>query len=276
MYKISAFSDEIADDLETQIETLNRHNIEYIDLRSVDGKNVLDFTDEDISEIKSTLDEQDISVAGIGSPIGKVPVENEFDSHKDDCRRIFEIAEAFDVDYVRVFSYWIPEDDDPDQYREEVISRMQWKADVADETGVSIYHENEKDIYGDTPERCRDLATSVESSAFGLIFDPANFLEVGVQSYPDALVHLVEHISGVHIKDAKFDVRGEIRPAGEGDGHIAEILSALDARDFSGYASLEPHLTEAGKMGGYSGPEGFGKAADALFKILTEENLEYK
>lgn len=46
---------------------------------------------------------------------------------------------------------------------------MRWRAQEAEEAGVPIYHENEKDIYDVTPARCRDLATSIDSPAFGLM-----------------------------------------------------------------------------------------------------------
>jgi sugar phosphate isomerase/epimerase len=276
MYTLSGFADEIADDLDTQLEVFDDLGIGHVDLRSVDGTNVVDFTDDDVSRIRDRLEEYGIEVAAIGSPIGKIDITDDFEPHKDDFERILELAGAFDADYVRLFSYWIPEDDDPAEYREEVLRRMRWKADRAEAAGVPIYHENEKDIYGDTPARCRDLVESIDSPAFGLIFDPANFLEIGVTPYPDALVHLVEHVDALHVKDATHGVRGDIKPAGEGDGRIPEILAALADRGFSGYAALEPHLAMADEMGGYSGPEAFEVATDALTDILTDRGLDYE
>lgn len=276
MYTISGFADEIADDLDTQLEVFSDLGIDHVDLRSVDGVNVVDFTDDDVDRISARLEEYGISVAAIGSPIGKISITDDFEPHKEDFRRILELADAFDADYVRHFSYWIPEDDHPEEYRAEVLRRMRWKASEAETAGIPIYHENEKDIYGDTPARCRDLATSIDSAAFGLIFDPANFLEIGVQPYPDGLLQLVEHVDALHIKDAVRGERGNIAPAGEGDGRIPETLQALADRGFSGYAALEPHLAMAGEMGGYSGPEAFEVATDALTDILEAQDLEYR
>lgn len=276
MYALSGFADEVADDLDAQLEVFDELGIDHVDLRSVDGTNVVDFTDDDVAWIQDRLDAYGISVAAIGSPIGKIDVTDDFEPHRADFDRILELAGAFDADYVRLFSYWIPEDDDPADYREEVLRRMGWKAERAEEAGVPIYHENEKDIYGDTPARCRDLVESVDSPAFGLIFDPANFLEIGVTPYPDALVHLVEHVEALHVKDATHGVRGDIKPAGEGDGRIPDVLTALADRGFSGYASLEPHLAMGDEMGGYSGPEAFEVATDALVDILDERGLPYR
>ncbi len=276
MFRLSGFADEIAADLETQLGVLDELGIEHVDLRSVDGTNVVDFTDDDVDRIRSTLDDRGVSVAAIGSPIGKIDVTADFEPHKRDFERVLELAAAFDADYVRLFSYWIPDGDDPEDHREEVLRRMRWKVQRAEAAGIPVYHENEKDIYGDTPERCLDLIEAVDSDAFGLIFDPANFLEIGVRPYPDALDRLGEHVDALHVKDAKRGVRGEIRPAGEGDGRIPEVVASLAERGFDGYAALEPHLASGDEMGGYSGPEAFEVAADAFTDVLEREGVAYE
>ncbi len=276
VYTLSGFADEIADDLETQLDVLNEVGIDHLDLRSVDGTNVLDFDDDEAELIRRSLEKRGFSVAAIGSPIGKIGIEDDFEPHKDRFERALELSEFFGADYIRLFSYWMPEDNDPTEYRDEVMYRMRWKADRAEAAGVTILHENEKDIYGDTPERCRDLVETVDSSAFGLIFDPANFLEIGVRPYPEAFVQLVEHVEALHIKDAVYGERGNIRPAGEGDGEIPATVEALAKRGFVGYTSLEPHLAEAFETGGYSGPKAFKLAANAFVDILEEQNLAYQ
>lgn len=62
-------------------------------------------------------------------------------------------------------------------------------------------------------------------------------------------------------------------PAGQGDGEVRETLAALAAAGFSGYASLEPHLAEAGRYGGFSGPQEFRRAAAALKGLLRELSI---
>ncbi|MFB6119632.1 MAG: sugar phosphate isomerase/epimerase family protein [Halobacteriaceae archaeon] len=271
----SGFADEVADDLETQLDTFADLGIDYVDLRSAWGTNVLDFDDDEIETVQRALDERDMGVACIGSPIGKVPIEDPFADHRERFHTAIERAHQFDADYIRLFSYWMPADGSPADYRQEVIHRMQEKADVAEEEDVILLHENEKDIYGDTPARCRDLLTAVDSPNFRAIFDPANFLEVGVRPYPDALLDLVEYVEYLHIKDAQFGERGAIEPAGEGDGEIPAVLRALDRRGFEGFAALEPHLAAAEEKGGFSGPEAFRVADEALRDCLDESGMAY-
>ena len=272
----SGFADEISADLETQLDTLERLGISRLDLRGVEDTNVLDFSNDQVERVRNALDERGIEVTSIGSPIGKIGIEDDFDTHFERFETALERAHQFDTEYVRLFSYYIPDGDNPADHREEVLRRMQRKADRAAKAGVTILHENEKDIYGDTPGRCRDLLTSVDSGAFGAIFDPANFLEIGVEPYPAALLDVVEYVEQLHVKDARFGERGAIEPAGQGDGSIPAILEALGRRGFQGAASLEPHLAHAGEKGGFSGPEAYEVATEALRECYDEAGVSYE
>ena len=52
MIKISAFADEADNSLKGQIEALKRNNIEYLEIRGVDGQNIKEISYEKIHEIK--------------------------------------------------------------------------------------------------------------------------------------------------------------------------------------------------------------------------------
>ncbi|WP_436923588.1 sugar phosphate isomerase/epimerase family protein [Halosimplex amylolyticum] len=275
-FVISGFADEIASDLDDQLSTLDGLDISHLDLRGVWDENALDLSDERLDELEATLDERGFSVTSIGSPIGKIGIEDDFEPHVERLERALELANRFDTEYVRVFSYYIPEGDDPADHREEVLRRTRVAVEKAEDAGVTLVHENEKDIYGDTPGRVRDLLTTVDSPHFRAVFDPANFLEIGVRPYPDALLQVVEYVEQVHVKDAEYGERGEIRPAGEGDGRIGETVAALRDRGFEGALSLEPHLSFAGSAYGYSGPEGFEAAAEALKGVLDDGGVSYE
>jgi sugar phosphate isomerase/epimerase len=274
-FVISGFADEIASDLETQLDTLDAEAITHLDLRSVEDTNVLDLSDSQVDAIERRLDERDIGVSSIGSPIGKIDITDDFAPHRERFERALDLAERFDAP-IRLFSYWMPEDDDPAEWREEVIRRMAIKTELAEERGVVLRHENEKDIYGDTPARCRDLLTTIDSPNLRAIFDPANFLEIGIESYPDALIDLVEYVDHLHVKDAEFGERGAIQPAGEGDGRFPDVVAALARRGYDGYASLEPHLAAGDETGGFSGVDGYRRGASALRDVFETAGVEYR
>ncbi|HAA24848.1 MAG TPA: xylose isomerase, partial [Ruminiclostridium sp.] len=46
--------------------------------------------------------------------------------------------------------------------------------------GIILAHENEKGIYGDTPERCVDIIKSMNCDYVRAVFDPANFIQCDV------------------------------------------------------------------------------------------------
>jgi len=273
-FTLTGFADEIDSDLETQLSVLESLDIEHIEVRSVGAQNVLDLDDDEIESVKAELDSRGFTVSSIGSPIGKVDVTDPFEPHLERFERAMDVAERFETKYIRLFSYYIPEGEDPADYRDEVLRRMRRKAELAEERGLVLLNENEKDLYGDTPGRMRDIHLAVDSPNLRMVFDPANYLELGIRPYPDALLQVVEFVEYLHVKDAKLGVRGEMRPAGEGDGRIPETLEALAARGFEGYLSLEPHLQVAGEAGGFSDEEGFRTATRALTDVLESVDEE--
>ena len=273
-FTLTGFADEIDSDLETQLSVLESLDIEHIEIRSVGAQNVLDLDDDEIESVKAELDRRGFTVSSIGSPIGKVDITDPFDPHLERFERAMDVAERFETEYIRLFSYYIPEGEDPADYRDEVLRRMRRKAELVEERGLVLLNENEKDLYGDTPGRMRDIHLAVDSPNLRMVFDPANYLELGIRPYPDALLQVVEFVEYLHVKDAKLGVRGEMRPAGEGDGRIPETLEALAARGFEGYLSLEPHLQVAGEAGGFSDEEGFRTATRALTDVLESVDEE--
>jgi sugar phosphate isomerase/epimerase len=273
-FTLTGFADEIDSDLETQLSVLESLDIEHIEIRSVGAQNVLDLDDDEIESVKAELDSRGFTVSSIGSPIGKVDVTDPFEPHLERFERAMDVAERFETKYIRLFSYYIPEGEDPADYRDEVLRRMRRKAELVEERGLVLLNENEKDLYGDTPGRMRDIHLAVDSPNLRMVFDPANYLELGIRPYPNALLQVVEFVEYLHVKDAKLGVRGEMRPAGEGDGRIPEMLEALAARGFEGYLSLEPHLQVAGEAGGFSDEEGFRTATRALTDVLESVDEE--
>ena len=275
MWTLSGFADEIDDDLEKQCAVLNRLGIAHIELRSAWGVNVLDLTDEQVDRAREILGRHDIAVSSIGSPIGKVAIDDDFDEHL--ARHDIALARAatFEAPYIRLFSFFIPEGDDPDSHRDEVLRRMSALADRATGRDVVLLHENEKNIYGDIPRRCVDIVESVGSPVLRLAWDAANFVQCGVRPYTDGYAGLRPHLAYVQVKDALLET-GEVVPAGAGDGETVETVRALREDGFDGFFSLEPHLQSAGAMGGFSGEDLFAKAHEAFSGILRAEGITYR
>jgi sugar phosphate isomerase/epimerase len=276
MIRLSAFADEIAADLSEQISVLRQEGIGHIDLRAAWGVNVLDLTDAQVTEARRLLAEAGIGVAAIGSPIGKVPVDGDFGRHVDRFERALTLARTFETTYVRMFSFYPPADSpdaEPATWRDEVLRRLRELTARAGAAGITLVHENEKDIYGDTINRCVDLLTTINDPRFVAAFDPANFIQCGQEPYPAAYAALRPWVAYVHVKDAQAD--GTVTAAGEGIAGWPEILSSLRESGYNGFLSLEPHLAASGRLGGFSGPDRFRYASQALQRLLRGMEWEY-
>ncbi len=275
MWTLTGFADEISPDLDEQLDTLAQESIRYMELRSVWNTNVLDLTDEELGRVKSAVSERGVGVSSIGSPIGKVPITDPFGPHLVRFRRALHAADVMQTPYVRVFSFFIPEGQEAALYRDEVLERMGVLAGEAEDTGVTLLHENEKEIYGDVPARCADILAGVDSPALRAAWDAANFVQCGVRHpYTEGYELLRPYVEYVHVKDALAG-SGRVLPAGEGDGEIRETLSSLHDSGFDGFFSLEPHLASSGTYSGFSGPELFRRAAGAFKDLLRQQAIEW-
>ena len=234
--KIYAFSDEAASDLGGQITAMKRNGLDGTEIRGVGGRNITAFTLKEAAAVLHQLKDNDLSVWSVGSPIGKIPLDGDFAAHLDRFRRTLEIASALECANLRMFSFYLPENVRPEDCRNEVVSRLAQMAEIADGSGVALCHENEKGIYGDTAARCAEILAAVPS--LRCVFDPANFIQCG-QDVGEAWDMLGGKVYYMHIKDALPD--GTVVPAGQGAGHLAEILRDYAARG-GNVVTVEPHL----------------------------------
>jgi sugar phosphate isomerase/epimerase len=274
MWTLSGFSDEISQDLETQCALVSKLGLTYLEFRSAWDVNVLDLDGDQLAKAKALLSSHDLGVSSIGSPIGKISVEEDFEPHLQRARHAVDVAHFFGAPYIRVFSFFIPAGTDPDGHRDEVLRRMRELAKVAEAGGVVLLHENEKEIYGDIPRRCLDIVESVGSPNLKVAWDPANFVQVGVRPYSEGYAMLRPQLAYMQIKDALL-ATGEVVKSGDGDGELVETVRALRRDGFDGYFSLEPHLSKTHALGGFSGPELFTEAWQAFTSLLKAEEIPY-
>jgi sugar phosphate isomerase/epimerase len=278
MFVLSAFADEIDPDPQRQIEVLKGCGIRHIELRSILKTNVLDLTDLQAAELKSLLDREGFRLSAIGSPIGKVVIDQPFEPHLQRFRRALEMCRRFDTPNVRIFSYYLTEGGDWDDWRREVLDRMWQKVELARKAGVRLLHENEHRIYGDSPDRVKDLMETVLEQVDGpwlaAVYDPANYVFCGYDPW-EGWQKTKPWTAHFHIKDwAAGEKHGRL--AGEGQGRIAEVMADAVRGGYDGFATLEPHLLGGGPTGGVTGPELFPKAAAAFKKILDQVGAQYQ
>ena len=276
--RLCAFADEASPLLTGQIAALKRNELTLLEIRGVDSENIKDLTPAKAKEVRRLLDDAGIAVWSIGSPIGKYPLAKEFTPHLDDFKRVTELSEILGATRIRMFSFYPEKDVDPARTREEVLSRLRGFIE-ATPSGLVLCHENEKEIYGETAEACLELHR--ELPALRAVFDPANFVQCGVDTLK-AWDLLAPYVDYMHIKDARLD--GTVVPAGEGAGNVAELIRRYAAQGGE-VLTLEPHLTDfvglkdlengeiSARVGGYSyknNDEAFDAAVTALKGLLAK------
>ncbi len=238
-FLFSAFADEASADILEQIAACKANGIDYIELRNVNGKNISDFTVEEAKELKKLLDDNGIKVSSIGSHYGKIEITDDFEPHFEAFKQTVEVAKVLETKYIRMFSFFFTKGQKIEEYKDEVYRRLDAMVDYSNEHGILCCHENEKGIYGDITERCVELAEHY-GDRMGCIFDPSNYIQCGCDTL-EGFKLLKDKVTYMHIKDciAAIDT---VVPAGEGDGHLEEILRMLDENEEVYFLSVEPHL----------------------------------
>lgn len=234
-FKLSAFSDEYADSFEEQLRGMRHFEIEYIELRHLDKKNISTLTSAEVSEAKRKMDAYGIKASAIGSPLGKIKLDGDMNAHLDTARKVFLASNIMETPYVRMFSFYAPDGKSIENMRKEVLEALDRMLLVAKEYGVTLCHENEAAIYGDTPEHCLDLLEHF-GGRLKCVFDMGNFTLEGAEP-TKAYGLLKDHVAYFHIKDAL--AAGAVVPPGMGEAKIKEILGAHCKQTF---ITLEPHL----------------------------------
>lgn len=277
MFVISAFADEISHDPHEQVAVLKQCRVRFIEFRSIYKTNVLMLNEQQIKEFKKLLDGEGIGLSAVGSPVGKVAIDDDFNQHLDKLKRAMELCGVFGTKGIRIFSYYPPGNDknfDPanwPKYRDEVMRRMSAKAELAAKNNLVLFHENEHRIYGDSPDRVADIFRTVNNPALRAAYDAANYA-YGNFDPVEGWEKTKAYTSHFHIKDWKKggEAAGHHHGviAGAGDGHIAHSIKGAVAMGYKGYATMEPHFRGGGPTGGYTGPDLFPYAVEAFRAIL--------
>ena len=235
-FRIYAFADEAGAAMQTQVAAMLRNGLNGLEIRNVDGENVSAISVEKAKEVCTLLKDNGLITWSIGSPIGKIGINDPFQPHLDTFRHTLDVAHALECSNLRMFSFFMPKDEEPAQYKNKVLDQLAMLLEAAKGSGVTLCHENEKGIYGDVAPRCREILDAFPQ--MGGIFDPANFVQCGQETL-SAWELLKDRIQYMHIKDALAD--GSVVPSGCGAGNVAQIVKEFTARGGRDF-TIEPHL----------------------------------
>ncbi len=276
MIRLCAFADEAGSSLQAQIDALHRNGIGLLEIRTVDSVNIGDMTLERAEEVAAILKENNLKVWSLGSPMGKVSLDEDFDfeAYLPKVEHMCKLANIFGADKIRMFSFFNAYDK-----ADQVIAYLKRMVEVAAKYGVKLCHENEKSIYGDTLERVQELMDKVPGLKF--VYDPANYLQCG-ESSAVTLPALHDKVEYFHIKDVIAETQ-ELVPAGVGDGDIPKLIEMIRGDQvltlephlaiFDGYANIDDEEMK-NKFHFESNDEAFDYAVTALKGILAAQGYK--
>ncbi|MFA9479989.1 sugar phosphate isomerase/epimerase family protein [Phycisphaerales bacterium AB-hyl4] len=240
-WTISAFADEAGNPLDEQVSALQRAGITFIDLRRLDGHLITDLSQDLAKQAKQKLDDADITVHMLGSPIGKIDVTDDMEIDLAKLRHIAKMRDVFGCNTFRIFSYYNRTGLGHDEWQQRSIDHLKQLIDLADELDLVLYHENEGGIFGDRSDNVRVIA-ELRCDRFKLIYDFANYLHTGEAGW-EIWRKCKDITDGFHLKDRRKD--GAHVPMGQGETHARAILEDAANSGWCGPCTIEPHMSNS-------------------------------
>jgi sugar phosphate isomerase/epimerase len=255
---IAAITDEFSPQLSAAIPIMQEIGMTAAELRVVDGKNILDLSDDELKRTKETLHRAGLPVIAIASPLLKcvLPEAPDLDSRfqhdafaskhtfEDQPRlteRAIQIAKFFNSKIIRVFSYWRTVA--PEECLERISAALAQLSTLAEKENVLIGLENEHACNVGTAYEAMQVLQTVKGASLGLVWDPANALVAGEDPFPTGYSLLPkERILHVHAKDCHMDGDRPVwGPLGTRKVRWKEQIDGLLEDGYKGYISLETH-----------------------------------
>lgn len=238
-YTITGFADEVNSDLNTQLLVHKNLGFKRIELREVNGKNISDLTGAEVAETFRLLHVHKIRPWSIGSPIGKISLDDDLDAHFEYARRVCHITHVLGGKIVRVFSFYPRKNKPFDNADRDIIADFLTRlAEVSRFYRLTICLESGKDTYGDSPENVRELLDLVNMDKLRCAFDVADFADRGYDPI-NALELLCDYVMYFHVRDL------------DESANAADVLKAFydykDSGDF--FVAIESEKQNTGEDG---------------------------
>ena len=252
---LSGFADEVSDDLTLQIKALKELGWNYIDLRTIGGKNVSSLNDAEFDRVHRQLAENDIEIACFGSTIANWgrDVRDALELDLLEMKNSIDHMKKAGVRFIRIMSYKI---DSPTRLGSDhealVIENLRQIVELAEENDVVCLHENCETWGGQSCHHSIRLLERIDSPALKLVFDTGNPVSMRYiagdppYAYQDSMKffrEVREHVAYPHVKDARWvDNSLHYTFPGEGLGNVAAILRLLSEEKMEIPIAIEPHV----------------------------------
>jgi L-ribulose-5-phosphate 3-epimerase len=265
-FRVAVINDEVGQDFGRACEVIaHEFGLEWIELRGMWNKNLLNLDANEIAEARRILEKYKLRVTDIASPLFKVDwpgapkskfspkgaqfnADFTFGQQREVFDRSMALAKAFQTDRVRCFDFWRLEDQAP--FRAGMNERLLTDALLAGKQGVTLLLENEPACNTATAVEAAKVLEAVKTEYLLLNWDPGNAASRGEIPYPDGYALLPkERIGHCHCKDVTKKADGkDYEWAAMGRGLI-DWRGQFAALKHDGYklgVSLETHWRGAG------------------------------
>ncbi len=246
----SGIADEAAGDLAGQVRAHQALQWKHIELRNIDGTNLTDLPDAEFDRVAEEVQDADLHVSCFASQIANWsrPIDTDLEIDLAELERAIPRMQRLGTPFIRCMSY--PNSDpalEEGEWRERVVERMKRLAQLAQDGGVVLVHENCDGWGGIGPDQTMALLREVDSPALKLVFDSGNPVPHGQDGW-EYYTGVRDEVVYVHIKDYRLEGDGDERREvacfpGEGRGAVREIITDLLGRGYDDGFSIEPHIT---------------------------------
>ncbi|MEP6715186.1 MAG: sugar phosphate isomerase/epimerase family protein [Terriglobia bacterium] len=257
-FRLGAITDEFSSDVSLAAGAMRDLGMKGAELRVAGGKNIMDLTNDELTQTLAILRSNGLEVISIASPLLKctLPDAPEIDSRSQQdifnskhtfedqprlTERAFEIAKRTGAKIVRVFSYWRVVE--PEAVFERVVDALQDLADKAAKHDLIIGLENEHACNIATAQETARVLAAIDHDNLKIVWDPANAYASGEKPFPYGYRLLdATRIGHVHAKDCTIDDHKPVwTELGEGDIDWEGQMDALAEDNYQGYVHLETH-----------------------------------
>lgn len=277
---LAAIGDEIGPSLPEMLSFCDENDVRRLDMRTVDGRNLMGITLEEVAAIARQLKAAGITVPTFVSPVlkwpapGKAPAGGKVDfafdpatcPSSDPLAHAFAVAEALGAPRIRVFSHLRY----PGFLAEDLIPPMRRLFDLAHDFDITIEVENEPVCnVGSIAELAAYFATlPVPSPYLRPLVDIGNSWSIGQPPTDEQIASLAPMVDLIHLKDRDFGARRTV-PLGDGQVpwamELKRLLGGVTAPEV--VASLETHCPQDGR-------NATARSVAALRRIADEIGVE--
>ncbi|NPV80067.1 MAG: sugar phosphate isomerase/epimerase [Firmicutes bacterium] len=280
--QLAIIGDEISQDPDEVLSAMIQTGIRYLEIRMIEGHNVLDLSDDKLLSLRRLLERSGIEVCAIAAPLFKTPLEGDhgvadganpdpfmiaeggFSRHLELLEKAVWIARLFNTRLIRCFSFMgtKPYNDVLPQ----IVQHLSEAARKAEEADVVLCIENEPSCYARTSGQIRELLAQIPSAHIAALWDPGNAYYVGEKDLMKGFHNIRERVAHIHLKDiilrddtsssedhisgsADITKQGsqggtcEFTVVGRGILDYPGQIAMWRNSGYTGFLSLEPHLS---------------------------------